>query len=102
MGEGALMSDILTTDKDGVRLAEYKGVYSLTSIRIGGDGKMYEQWATYQTGKDKHQPKDWPVKAILGEKDVAVGALVESLREITGKDYIPDEKKPPVTDDVPF
>jgi hypothetical protein len=80
------MSDILTTDKDGVRLAEYKGVYSLTSIRAGSDGKMYEQWATYQAGKDKHQPKDWPVKVTLGEKDAAIGALKAAIAEISGEE----------------
>jgi hypothetical protein len=83
------MSDILTTDKDGVRLAEYKGVYSLTSIRIGGDGKMYEQWATYQTGKNKHAEKDWPVKVTLGEKDVALGALKAAIAEIGGESEAP-------------
>ena len=74
-----------TTEKDGVILEEYKGVYSLISTRVGSDGKQYKQYATYQTGKDKHAPKDWPVKVVIGDKAKAIEVCMYIYNELTGK-----------------
>lgn len=99
------MSELKTTDKDGLILEEYNGKYSLISARVGNDGKLYKQFATYQIGRDKHADKDWPVKISLGDPSEArevvlwladqFGVNVEggSRNEDTG---------PLPADDVPF
>jgi hypothetical protein len=74
-----------TTDKDGIVVEEYKGVYSLISTRAGSDGKQYKQYATYQTGKDKHADKDWPVKVVIGDKETAIKTIAAIYKELTGE-----------------
>ena len=76
--------EIKTTDKDAIEISEYNGVYSLISKRIGQDGKAYQQWATYQTGKDKHADKDWPVKVTIGNREEALKALQDAYQFIKG------------------
>ena len=75
---------IKTGEKDGIILEEYKGNYSLISMREGSDGKFWKQYATYQTGKDKHAEKDWPVKVALGSKETAIAAVKTILKELGG------------------
>lgn len=82
----------LTTDKDGIELQEHKGIWSLSSMRTGQDGKLYAQWAMYQTGRDKHASKDWPVKVILGDRAKAIEACLWVLKGLTGADYGPEAR----------
>ena len=66
--------ELESTKYEGVKLEEYKGKYSLQAIKIG-DGKNYPIWAKYRKGKDGYQPKDWPVKCSLGDKQTAITNL---------------------------
>jgi len=77
------MSEAISTrNGNGIILEEYKGNYSLSSMREGQDGVFRAQWATYQLGKDKHADKDWPVKVNLGDRATAIGALKMLLAEL--------------------
>lgn len=83
---------IETTDKAGIKVENNDRGVSLIALRKGSDGKFYDQWATYQMGKDKHADKDWPVKVIAGNNpDDAVTNLLSIIHELTGKWYVPDE-----------
>jgi hypothetical protein len=91
---------IRTGGKDGIRLDEYNGGYSLVSLREGTDGKFREQWATYQLGKDKHAEKDWPVKVPLGsDRETAIGVLRTLLAELGAGDEHGNVQD---ADDAPF
>ena len=77
--------EIKTTDFDGVKLSVYKDKYSIEALKPGED-KFYPVWAKYQKGRDEFQEKSWPVKVVLGDKETAVKALKEMLKELTGKE----------------
>jgi len=74
------MSEIIETgEKTGVKLEEYKGVYSLTATNNG-----YQTWAKFKKNKTEYMEKDWPVKVILGDKQSALAALTLLIGEISG------------------
>ncbi len=81
----------MTNEKygDGFKLDEYKGVYSISSVQKGKDGKEYQRWATIEIGADKRQQKI-PLAVKLGDKDMAVEALRAMLNELIGTEPIPD------------
>jgi hypothetical protein len=85
--------DYQTTDYDGIKLSEYKGVYSIEALRTK-DGKFYPVWAKYQKGRDDFQEKAWPVKIVLGDKETAKTTILALLAEL-GTPIINN-------DDVPF
>ncbi len=86
--------EIITGEKTGIKVSEYKGVFSLTGCRLYQD-KLYENWGRLELGKDKTvSEKAQPFKCVLGDTKTAEVSLLAALKEITGKDYSPA--------DVPF
>jgi hypothetical protein len=78
------MSDVISTgEKSGVKVEEYKGIYSL-SAQQENNGKFWAQWAKYRKGKDGYQDKDWPIKVTLGDKETAAATLKMVYAEIMG------------------
>jgi len=75
------MSEIKTTDYDGVTLSNYQGKYSIESLR-SKDDKFFPVWAKYQKGRDEFQEKSWPVKVVLGDKESAILTLRTMLAEL--------------------
>lgn len=99
------MEAIKTTDKDGVELQEYKGMFSLCSSREGTDGKLRPQYALYQKGRDAYQEKAWPIKVSLGDRATAIGVLRMLLSELLGPGenlHKQTNASPVAADDVPF
>jgi len=80
--------------RDGFKLDEYKGAYSISSVQMGKDEKEYPRWCKIELGKEKREQKI-PLAVKLGDKDMAVEALRAMLNELIGTEPIPD-------DDVPF
>lgn len=107
------MSEAIRTGKtSGVKLEVYQGIYSL-SAQNENNGKFWAQWAKYKKNKTDYFEKDFPVKAILGDKETAKGVLRMLFKEIDGgatTQNPPAEKKtdpppPPPANvdlDVPF
>jgi hypothetical protein len=75
------MSEIKTTDFDGIKLSEYQGKYSIEALRAK-DEKFFPVWAKYQKGRDEFQEKSWPVKVVLGDKESAIVTLKTMLDEL--------------------
>jgi hypothetical protein len=72
------MSEIITTDgKNGVKLEEYNGVYSISACYNG-----YVQWGKMKVSKTDYADKDRPVKVVLGNKETAAQVLRELLTAI--------------------
>ena len=70
-----------TTNYDAVQVDEYMGKYSISSHRVSND-KVYANWARYQTKKDEFNERAWPVKVVLGEKEMAIATLKAMIKEI--------------------
>ena len=92
-----MSESIRTIGKHGVEMQEYKGEFSLISVREGQDGKFYQQWARYRMGKEKYADKDWPIKVSLGDRATAAAVLQLLLKQVLGED-----PAIPPTDDEPF
>jgi hypothetical protein len=86
--------EIKTTDYDGIKLTEYKGIFSIEAQRAKDD-KFYPVWAKYQKGKDEFQEKSWPVKVVLGGRFDAIDALKSFVAELEKDLDTP-------TDGIPF
>jgi hypothetical protein len=95
------MSDIIeVTEKEGVKIEEYQGNYSLIAMKKSGD-KWYWKSCKYKIGRDSYSEKDQPAKVTLGTKETAISVLGEILAELTGKakdEFYPDTKE----SDIPF
>lgn len=86
------MSEIKTTDFDGVKMSEFKGKYSIEALKAKDD-RFYPVWARYQKGKDELQEKSWPVKVNLGDKETAKTTLLSLLAEL-GEADVPTNEPP--------
>jgi hypothetical protein len=73
---------IMTGDKYGIELEEYKGQYSLAATYTGQDGVTRKEWAKRQTGRDQFAEKATPVKVRLGDRSSAVMALTKILNSL--------------------
>jgi hypothetical protein len=83
--------DIITTKgKEGVKLQEYKGVYSLISCY-----NNYAQWGKIKVSKEEYSEKDRPVKVTLGDKETAIKTLEHVIHYLRGA-------APAKEDEVPF
>ena len=79
----------------GIRVEEYKGVYSLVSARESNDGVIYNQWCKPQTGKNAYASSDVPMAVKLGELDGAIHTLREILGYLENLQGAPDGDEDP-------
>jgi hypothetical protein len=80
-------------------MEEYKGIYGITVVQEGKDGKIYKKYAYESTRKDgKFVPADKsrPIAVRLGDKATAISALKSMLVELEGGPVsIPDDESLP-------
>jgi hypothetical protein len=97
---------IKTNEWGGIELSCYKKEWRLISVREGGDGKLYQDWA-FPQDKDR-KPRDIavPFSVKIGDKTKAIETLKTLLRILTDTET-PEESERPmynnsVNDDIPF
>jgi hypothetical protein len=105
------MSDYIEIGNDrAVRLDEYQGAFSISMHRKYQD-KWYWQGCKVIIGKDQIADKTSPMKATLGNRQIAIYALEVFLKELKyGSQEDPQgpppaskvQAPPPEQDDIPF
>jgi hypothetical protein len=76
------MDAIRTVGKIGVSLNEYKGEYSIVSMREGSDGQWWQAWGKEKVSKTDYAEKDRPIKVLLGDKKTAIGTLKTIINQL--------------------
>ena len=72
-----------------VQLQDYKGIFGLLALNIGGGENMtyYKQWiflSEWNNGKPCPSDKKLPMAVRLGDKETAVNTLEELLKQLKG------------------
>lgn len=87
--------------KEGIKLDNYKGVWSLVCCREGNEGQLYPQWAFPQDKDRKPRPKAIPIKVVLGSSKadaiINLKKLLFQLEGGTAPAELPEDVK-----DIPF
>ena len=62
--------------KTGIAIDEYEGVYSIASVRMGNDDKLYHRWGHPSNKDKKPSEKAIPWKMTLGDAEAALKIIM--------------------------